>query len=799
MIARRPFLGRIQAFVVLAVVAAVGGVWCAAPGARAAEETPFGKIVADVIPVNNKIHDKQTILSQMKTKAGAVYDPNTVDADVRQLMGTRWFAPGGVRVSTIIGADNRVTVFVHVLELNNIVNEVVYIGQEHLSESELRDLTHLRKGSPLNPTMNQLAAQEIQNKLREEGRAYATVILLEGDKLADTRVVFQITEGPVVRLRGVDFRGNAAADSGRLKTVVVSTGPMISGFITPLTAKFNQAMVEEDKKRLVKYYYRLGHLDAQVHEEVVPYPNDVSQVTVVYHVDEGRAYTVGSVKIEGNKLVSDARLRKVIETKPGEKYNLDAVQADEQRLKNLEGNGGVNAIVEHAWFAVPDKPGVVDVHYRLMEPSRGEPDRVGRIIIEGNTITAQRVIMNQLGLYPGQVLQYPKLKQAEANLSRLGIFDGEDPPTVEVIPSDFDSIYKDIRVRVKETRTGMAALTATVNSDAGVNGSITLNQRNFDILRVPTSLDDLFAGKAFRGGGQEMQIQAMPGTTFQRYAITWREPYLYDTRFGLTISGSFFERQYTEYTEERTGLRATVDYRFAESPIWKTTMSARLEDVDVKNIPYWASNAITSDAGHATQLGLRAGLNRDTRDSYLLPTSGSVFDIGFEQLFGSYYEVPIGTTELSQYYTMYQRKDGSGKQVLALRTQATVMGANAPVFERAFAGGFRSMRGFTFRGVGPYENDLNIGGTFAFLNTVEYQIPVMANDKLWFVMFCDHGTVERTVTITDYRVAVGAGMRIVIPAMGPLPIALDFAVPVHQAAQDQKQLFSFYVGWFGGQ
>ena len=117
---------------------------------------------------------------------------------------------------------------------------------------------------------------------------------------------------------------------------------------------------------------------------------------------------------------------------------------------------------------------------------------------------------------------------------RLGLFDAEDPPTITVVPRDDDSPFKDIHVKVKETRTGMVALTANVNSDAGVSGSLVLNQRNFDITRFPRSFDDLLAGKAFRGGGQEMRLEASPGTQFQRYSATFREPYLLDSRFGLT-------------------------------------------------------------------------------------------------------------------------------------------------------------------------------------------------------------------------------------------------------------------------
>ena len=106
---------------------------------------------------------------------------------------------------------------------------------------------------------------------------------------------------------------------------------------------------------------------------------------------------------------------------------------------------------------------------------------------------------------------------------------------------------------------------------------------------------------------------------------------------------------------------------------------------------------------------------------------------------------------------------------------------------------------FAFRGVGPSENQLMTGGTFAFLNTVEYQMPLLANDKLFFVTFLDHGTVEKNVGIKDYRVSAGFGFRMAVPALGPLPIAIDFAFPLNRAAWDNRQVFSFYVGLFGGQ
>jgi ABC-type transport system involved in cytochrome c biogenesis ATPase subunit len=73
-----------------------------------------------------------------------------------------------------------------------------------------------------------------------------------------------------------------------------------------------------------------------------------------------------------------------------------------------------------------------------------EPDRVGRIIIEVNTKTSEKKILEKLSFRPGQVLQYPALEEARAKLQKAGFRD----VTVEVVPNELDSVFKDIRVRV---------------------------------------------------------------------------------------------------------------------------------------------------------------------------------------------------------------------------------------------------------------------------------------------------------------------------------------------------------------
>jgi outer membrane protein assembly complex protein YaeT len=776
-------------FVATALVAALLG---AGRSWLWAGDNPQGKQISEIFLYGNNLHTSQQIINILHSQVGKPYDEATIQEDVRRLYNTHWFMAGAIRVSTVNEPDGRVKVFLQVQELTGTVQEVIYDGAQHLSKSDLHTITNLRKGDAMNPFANEQGRSNIQRRYQEDGRFYATVELVEGGHATDTRVVYRIVEGPMVKVADVEFVGNTHALSGRLRQQLVTRRE----FLGLIGGKFNPASTELDRKALTEYYHALGFLGVFITWELKR-SSDMSHVTIVYHIVEGIQYHIVGKEIPGAEAFPPEKLEALTDLKAGDRYNQSVVNRDIGRIKTYIGNQGWQPNVKEEIVMDEAEPGLVRVRYNVIDP-RGTPDRVGRIIIEGNTVTQDRVILNQLDLRPGQILQYPKLEDARMRLNRLGIFDPEDPPTVEVVPNDLDETFKDIRVRVHETRTGQFMIGGSVNSDAGLTGNIAINERNFDILRFPTSLDDFRYGTAWRGAGQELRIEAAPGTNLSRYSVTWREPYLFDTPFGLTTSFYFYNRSYTEYTEDRVGARITLDRRL--DPIWKASVSTRVEGVNINSIPLGAPPTIANAEGEHLLVGVRAGLNRDTRDSYVYPTKGNVFDVGVEQVFGTY-SFPVVTAEFSQFFSSQYlaREDGSGRHVLGLRTQVGYAGNDTPVFERFYAGGIRSFRGFQFRGVGPFEDGFAVGGKFSFLNTIEYQVPVIPSDKLFVVAFVDHGTVEETAfTIKNYRVAVGTGLRIAIPALGPLPLALDFGVPVVQAPGDKRQLFSFSVGLFGG-
>ena len=94
------------------------------------------------------------------------------------------------------------------------------------------------------------------------------------------------------------------------------------------------------------------------------------------------------------------------------------------------------------------------------------------------------------------------------------------------------------------------------------------------------------------------------------------------------------------------------------------------------------------------------------------------------------------------------------------------------------------------------DNGVRVGGRFQFINSLEYFFPLTADDMIRGTVFCDFGTVEKSIGIhgDNFRVAPGVGLRINVPALGPAPLAFDFAFPIASAPGDQRQTFSFFFG-----
>jgi outer membrane protein insertion porin family len=260
------------------------------------------------------------------------------------------------------------------------------------------------------------------------------------------------------------------------------------------------------------------------------------------------------------------------------------------------------------------------------------------------------------------------------------------------------------------------------------------------------------------------------------------------------VNGFLYNRRFRDYDEERVGGRFSFGYRV--TPDLTLEVGLRGEQVDFQDPRVIGIPEVDRLVGDHDLYGGQVRLTYDTRDIAFAPTQGHLLSLEYEQIFGSF-DFPRFNARFQHFELIRQRPDGSGRHTLSFSYDLGISGEETPIFENYFAGGYSTLRGFAFRGASPTVATFQVGGRFRFLGSAEYQFPLTADDMFKGVLFVDYGTVEREIDIhrDNIRVAPGFGFRVAIPAMGPAPLAFDFGFPIAHADTDDRQVFSFFLGF----
>ena len=123
---------------------------------------------------------------------------------------------------------------------------------------DIEETTGLKVGNRADATRTRLAVGQIQRLYQEKGYDLAEVKLLEGGNRGDTRVVFQIFEGPKHKIASIDFEGNVFATDATLRTKITSK-PILG-----LGGKYHRDNLEEDIRKLIEYYQAQGFFEVKV-------------------------------------------------------------------------------------------------------------------------------------------------------------------------------------------------------------------------------------------------------------------------------------------------------------------------------------------------------------------------------------------------------------------------------------------------------------------------------------------------------------------------------------------------------
>ncbi|MCF7955063.1 MAG: outer membrane protein assembly factor BamA [Phycisphaerae bacterium] len=750
------------------------------------EVSAEGKRIRSIETAGNVSIFRAKILSQIRARVGEKFKVASAEEDAARIGKLDGVKYAYFNTEVI---DDTVKLTYVIIE-KNLIRSLNFNGNKAFKDGKLRNKTSLKKGDYLDLFIVRNSVKSLLDLYHEKGFADVK-IELDADGLEKGEVVYSITEGRRVKIKKITFAGNESLSGKELaKAIDTKKRKYIfwSGF-------YNADVVAEDVVLLEKVYQKRGFLNVKVSVEP-EFAENRKSVSLVFTIVEGGVYYISEISINGNEFFDNSVLTENMRLETGGIYSKEYGDFDAGKMLNryLEA-GFVDASVEHRrMFSDTGKSLSV-----VFDVSEGERFRIGKISITGNEEVHGKVVRRVLeeeDFIPGEWYNADMARgdgsgELEKFVQRKVM---TESAVISAKPSDGTPGKRDAQVNISEAQTGSIMLGAGVASNSGLIGQVVLDQRNFDIFDTPESFSEFISGQAFKGAGQRMRISLNPGTRQSSYSISFTEPYLYDKPVSLDTIASSFERAQESYDENRTKGYIGLEKRYRDD--WRRGISFRAENVDVSDIDTDAPIEVKDVKGGNSLYGARLYIRRDTTDSRFLPSKGYNFTAGYEQVGGDFTFGVLNATQ-RWYRTLYEDLGGR-KTVLETKLQAGSIVGDAPVFEKFYAGGTGSIRGFDYRGVSPrglstdgtnrYKDP--IGSKWIITGNTEVAIPITTEVLSW-LFFVDAGAIETG----KVRSSVGTGIQILLPQwFGPVPMRFELAAPVTKEDQDETRIFSFTVG-----
>ncbi|MBQ4481546.1 MAG: outer membrane protein assembly factor BamA [Victivallales bacterium] len=737
---------------------------------------------------SNQAALEQVVFSTIGTKVGQELSLPQLSKDVAALVKTAGIENAQTRVDTLEDGTRQV---VFLVTLRQRVAEIAFRGRNSISERKLRLLVKSKVGELLNETQIAADRKAIIDKYENSGYR-GTSVTHEIEPIEGTdgvRLTFVVVEQPRHKLKGVAFEGNSAFTHDELQDAILTKRAWWR-YIFRVGNWYNSQLQGIDISRIEALYGTRGYLDAKVTSVELRYDENPLWVTPVYHIEEGTCYHLRNVSITGNEKFTAEDLLKRRLMEPGQVYDTSLAERDLDAMKARYQNLGYLDLDFHAKLTKDPAAGTVDVAYQVTE---GSPSRINQILISGNTYTADRVIRREMAIFEDELADARKIQTSKNRLENLGYFS-----QVEILPKTTENPdRRDLSVQVTEKPTGSIALGAAFSTEDSVLGYLELTETNF-------SLNKLLHLEKPKGDGQRMRAYIAIGSDTSAVNLSLTEPSLFDSPFALTNELFLNTRFEDEYDERHVGYGITLSWPIAfqlpfipeHKEFWRIGLGLRFEHIrvsdlddeekfDAKDESTWPSEwdypegrvyALQADEGGEFANRIVLALSRDTRNHTLFPTRGSRIDLDVEYVtkaLGSYADYLKFHAGAQVFLPVYE------DIILRLSADADTVehlsGDDVRVFDRYFAGGFGTIRGFKRHYVSPVNgNENSIGGSTMLVGTAEFIKPI--KNFMFFKVFCDVGNVwwdSFDADLSDLNASIGVGIQ-----FRALPIRLDYGYPI---------------------
>jgi outer membrane protein insertion porin family len=735
-----------------------------------------GAVVSEVVVEGNETVALQTILTQLRTVAGKPTTTQTLSEDLKRLYSLGYFKDVQIKQETDPSTGKLKVVFA--VKEKPVLRAVEIVGNVKIKTKDIEAKIKSKAGDFFDEQQVRRDVDAVRKLYEEKGYYDAGVrYKTDFDPTANqARLQIISEEGAKLVVKRIDFEGVKAIKEGDIRAKIETKAAQwfwISGVL-------KKDALDLDLQRIQALYDEYGYSDAKATYRTENL-NDKGDVRLIFVVEEGKLYQVGDVSFRGNTVFTNEEILKAMELKSGSPFSRKGLRQSVTNIQDLYFEKGyMNAKV--AFDSVyNEQTQKVDVSYKITE---NKITSVNRIIIRGNNKTQDIVIRRELRVYPGEPFNGTALKRSKERLFNLGFFEEVQMDTADTENPD----AKDLVVTVKETKTGEFSFGGGFSSIDKAVGFVQVRQSNFDIADWPS----------FTGAGQDLTARVQLGAVRSQGELSWTDPWFMGNPFSLGFD--VYHREYNKtrssglfFDQSQTGGRIRVGKELSDYD----SISAfyGFERVEISDIPDEASADLRAEIGRTNISRVGAMLTRDTRDNRFVPTEGILLQGGGEIAGG-----PLGgdrdfwklTGLGATYYEVF--KDN----VLELKLRGGIADAfddseKVPIFERYYAGGANTIRGYRERRIGPRDSGTQdpIGGNAYWVGNIEHTFPIFPG-IIKGAAFYDVGAVDASIEDfgdTGIYSGVGVGIRVKTP-IGPLKV--DAGYPLDEVEGEDKELRFYF-------
>ncbi len=459
--------------------------------------------------VGNRRVELETIRSYFKPGPGGRLDAGQIDDGLKALIETGLFSD--VKIDRQGGH-----LVVHVVE-NPVIGRVAFEGNKKIKDEQLTAEVQSKPRGTLSRPMVQSDAQRIAEIYRHSGR-YDVRVTPEIIEQPNNRVdlVFTIEEGQKTGVKSVDFIGNNAFSSYRLRDVIKTHASNLLSFLGGGDV-YDPDRVEADRDLLRRFYLKNGYADVQVVAALTEYDPDKKGFLVTFKIEEGQQYRVGSVTVQSSIATLDGNsLRSFSHVNVGSLYNVEQVEKSVEEMQIEASRRGYAFAVVRPTGDRNFEAHTVSVVFAVDE---GPRTYIERINIHGNTRTRDYVIRREFDISEGDAYNRALVDRAERRLKNLDFF--KEVKIVTEPGSSSDRVI--LNVNVEEKSTGDFSVSGGYSTTDGALAEVSISERNF------------------LGRGLFAKASVTYGQYARGYSLSFVEPYLLDYRVALGLD--LYQRQ----------------------------------------------------------------------------------------------------------------------------------------------------------------------------------------------------------------------------------------------------------------